>query len=335
MSSWKLEAKAKGSLAATEELLRLNVNMEEPVDVFDIIEANGVWLVFDHLDAALGMFVRQEGAAGILINNRRPRSVQRLTAAHEYGHFRLGHESSLDRSKEIDGFSQVRQEVEAQAFALDFLMPLQLVEKSWDALDLPQDPNSVHPHQAYQLATSMGVSYIACVVQLRAMEQISYGKSKELLEYSPKTIKRLLTGGVGPIDPWADIWPVEYEDDGRNLQVRQRDEIRLKLPEQPSNGYRWELKDPEEPDPFSIVGDDFELLSEQDTSVGASGHRFLSLRAEVVGNWALGFRLARAWAAESTVDEFELAVEVLENEFGGERSGLREGIKRGLLAGAK
>lgn len=331
MASWMEEAKAKGGLAATEELLELEVDVTRPVEVFDIIERGGIWLFFGELEAALGTFVRQGDAAGIFINNRRPRSVQRLTAAHEYGHFKLGHMASLDGSREIDGFSKVRQEVEAQAFALDFLMPLQLVDATWDLLDLPRDANRVHPHQVYQLATTMGVSYIACVVQLRAMEHISYTKSRELLDYKPKEIKRLLTGGLGPADPWADIWPVEEEDAGREIIVRQRDEIRLKLSENPTTGYQWQLDDTEE-SPFAVIGDDFELIDP--LAIGGPGHRFLSLRADLAGTWTLALTLHREWQPNSAVSNFALRVHVEDNEFGGERSGLREGVKRELLARA-
>ncbi len=323
------EAKAKGGLAATEELLELGVDVAKPIEIFDIIERSGIWLIFDELDSALGTFVRQGNAAGILINNRRPRSVQRLTAAHEYGHFRLGHQASLDGHKEIDGFSKVRQEVEAQAFALDFLMPLQLVEATWDLLDFPEDGAQVHPHHVYQLATTMGVSYIACVIQLRAMERISYTKSRSLLDYRPKEIKRLLTGGLGPADPWADVWPVEEQDTGRELTVRQRDEIRLKLSENPTTGYRWHLEEAEG-DPFAIIGDDFDVLDS--TIIGGSGHRFISLRADLAGTWMLGLRLRREWQPSSEIDTFALRVRIEHNEFGGERSGLREGVKRELLA---
>lgn len=330
MANWKEVAKQTGALKATECLLSQGIDLTRQVEVFDLVEASGIWLVFGELDGALGVFKREGSTTGIMINNRRPRSVQRMTAAHEFGHFMLGHNWSVDGTTEIDGFSQVRQEIEAQAFALDFLMPLQLVEACWDQLKLPAETSKIEAHQVYLLATSMGVSYIACVIQLRAMEKLTLGESKALLQYTPKKAKQALGAGVAPVDPWADVWPVEQSDSGRDLAVRLRDEIRIKLSESPSTGYRWEL-DAESAGFFSITGDEFEGADL--FAVGAGGHRFLSIRADQPGLGRLVLSLRRAWASVNTSQSFLLNVTVNENEFGGERTGVRRGVQEQLLLG--
>lgn len=330
MARWLDVAKQKGALQAAEWLLRLNADQTRPVEVFDIIEKNGIWLLFDALDGALGMFKREGSVAGILINNRRPRAVQRLTAAHEFGHFVLGHDGSVDGQSQIDGFSNVRQEVEAQAFAMDFLMPLQLVEATRDHLSLPSDSSKLQPHQIYQLATSMGVSYTACVIQLRAMEMVTLSESKRLLQYTPKKAKRILSGGIGPVDPWADVWPIEEVDSGRQLQIQVRDEIRLKLSELPSTGYRWDFE-PQSLDTFSVVGDEFEGLREP--VVGSGGHRFFSIRVDAPGKHELELTLRRSWNPRSVLRDFHVTVIASENLFGGERIGPRGNIQKLLLEG--
>src|ERR1019366_7589204 len=85
----------------------------------------------------------------------------------------------------------------------------------------------------------MGVSYRACVVQLRQTDKISRSRAQEFLSWQPKALKRLVGDGVGPLDPWADVWPLDESDSGRSLPLRVNDEIRIMLPETPSTGYRW------------------------------------------------------------------------------------------------
>lgn len=331
MARWMDVAKQTGALKAAELLLSLDVDRTRPIDVFDIIEESGVWLVFGKLDAALGMFKREGSVAGILINNCRPRAVQRLTAAHELGHFVLGHDGSVDSAVQIDGFSMVKQEVEAQAFAMDFLMPLELVEATRDSLKLSPDSSKLQAHEMYQLATAMGVSYIACVIQLRAMDMVTLSESKELLRYTPKKAKKALGGGLGPEDPWADIWPIEEADIGRELQPQVRDELRLKMTERPSTGFRWEL-DARSLDAFTVIGDEFEGVDSQ--SVGSGGHRFFSIRVDAPGQHELILNLQRSWNLKSAQHEFRITVAASENFFGGERQGPRMKVQERLLAGA-
>lgn len=332
MTRWLNVAKQRGALRAAEWLLHLNADQTRPVEIFDIIEKNGIWLLFASLDGALGMFKREGSVAGILINNRRPRAVQRLTAAHEFGHFVLGHADSVDGQSQIDGFSKVKQEVEAQAFAMDFLMPLQLVEATRESLSLPSDPSKLQPHQIYQLATSMGVSYTACVIQLRAMEMITLSESQMLLQYTPKKAKKLLGGGIGPVDPWADVWPIEEADYGRELKLQVRDEVRVKLSEVPSTGYRWHLQ-PKSVDTFTVTGDEFE--GQSDGQVGSGGHRFFSIRVDVPGRHELALTLCRPWTSESVQREFHIVVFASENLFGGEKLGPRAKIQELLLTGVE
>ena len=119
------------------------------IDVFDAITDLQIPLVFEALDELLGACVRVNSAAvGILVTTRRDLHMQRFTAAHELGHFVLGHEGSLDREVRMPGHTIGRdiQEVEADAFAAEFLMPKWLVKaaaqrRTWWG----QDPCSCRP----------------------------------------------------------------------------------------------------------------------------------------------------------------------------------------------
>ena len=62
------------------------------VDVFDCIGRAGAKLVFESLDARLlGGFVKLHEFVGIILNTKNSLCIQRFVAAHELGHFALGH----------------------------------------------------------------------------------------------------------------------------------------------------------------------------------------------------------------------------------------------------
>ena len=127
-------------LRRRRELVRLNVDQNQPINIFQVIEQAGIWLFFQPLKDLQGVYLKEAktGARAILINSRRPLSMQRLTAAHEYGHDVLGHEASLDDAADVEpSDTQVTQEAAAQTFANDFLMPPQLVNTQWNSLGLP------------------------------------------------------------------------------------------------------------------------------------------------------------------------------------------------------
>ncbi len=65
------------------------------IDVFGTLVTYGVPLLFKPLDGLLGVFL-PEPSPGVLITTQRSLSIQRLTGAHEMGHYRLQHRPSLD-----------------------------------------------------------------------------------------------------------------------------------------------------------------------------------------------------------------------------------------------
>ena len=119
-------------IAAAESANRLldetGVDQTRQIDVFGLCEDLGLWLVFLPLDNLLGAYV-PEGVGGIMITTARPVSVQRFTAAHELGHWRMdhGHGLALDGAEHILGRSPLEAEQLAQFFAANLLMPPPLV----------------------------------------------------------------------------------------------------------------------------------------------------------------------------------------------------------------
>ena len=62
--------------AAGRLLAEAGVDQKQRIDVFDLCERIGLWLVFFPLDGLLGAFL-PEGSGGIIITTQRPVAVQR------------------------------------------------------------------------------------------------------------------------------------------------------------------------------------------------------------------------------------------------------------------
>src|SRR5262245_40145325 len=69
---------------------------EGRIDVFDMLIQNDIPIMFRPLTGRLGAFLNEDGSRGVIITTERPLSVQRFTAAHEFGHAMLEHEPSID-----------------------------------------------------------------------------------------------------------------------------------------------------------------------------------------------------------------------------------------------
>src|SRR5713226_6132053 len=106
------------------------------VDVFGAIQTIDLPLLLRPLQGLLGAYL-SDPAPGVLVTTQRPMSIQRFTAAHELGHFSLRHDPSLDDESILRRMPVTAppsgnfQEVEADAFAVAFMMPKWLI--AWHA----------------------------------------------------------------------------------------------------------------------------------------------------------------------------------------------------------
>ena len=124
--------------------------MEPPIDIFDAANALGLAvfkspmennisgkLVQNHLiDASAGVAGGTSGWS-IIVNSAHPYVRQRFTIAHEIGHFikHRGEEDMVDGEVVDDQFYRSNmsdeREVEANKFAANLLMPLDVVMRSY------------------------------------------------------------------------------------------------------------------------------------------------------------------------------------------------------------
>lgn len=96
-------------------------------------------------------------------------------------------------------------------------------------------------------------------------------------------------------------------DDGTTVSVRPDDQIVLRLPENPTTGYRWELA----PNQLIEVLSDTVELGDQ-PGFGSGGMRVLRLRPITTGSGQLQLRHWQPWEGETSVTHrFAVNVEVL------------------------
>lgn len=298
------EAILRGTRAAS----RLHKNLElrkqletrgGRVDVFGVIAELELPLLFRPLDSLLGVYM-PHSMAGILITTKRPLSVQRFTGAHELGHYRLGHKTSLDneeilrRSPFAADVNYDLQEIEADAFAVEFLLPkwllsMQARRHGWKAQDFEQ------AHMAYQLSLRLGASYDATCRALERYKFITPRKREQLLEVPPKRIKKELLDGHDQEPGWSDIWLLSEHDEGAIIEGGRTDLFILKLREHSGAGYLWNFDQLDNAN-FAIVRDERIAFNEEE--YGGDVIRWISAQSKASHSGELALAERRPWLSD-------------------------------------
>ncbi|MDR0417786.1 MAG: ImmA/IrrE family metallo-endopeptidase, partial [Propionibacteriaceae bacterium] len=245
--------------AARRLLDELGFDTTRPVDPFDAIARLGLVLVFKPLDDVLGVTLpgRPGGPAGILLNQNRPVPIQRLTAAHEIGHWVLHHGLLTgepagwiaDHSIEVMGQADRDTEREARRFARAFLMPAELVAAAVARYAPAGEPLSAE--DVYRLARDVGAPYSDACRRLRDEGLVGPADYVRLRDARPSEIKRRLTGGE-PAPPGSEVWVIDEtaaadlrtgaeprEPAAVGVDVAVGDQLLAALPESAGTGYRW------------------------------------------------------------------------------------------------
>lgn len=87
-------------------------------------------------------------------------------------------------------------------------------------------------------------------------------------------------------------------DNGARITLMPGQTLLIRLPENPTTGFRWQAA------PDTIIDDDRFVAAGSGTA-GAAGERFFTLTASAIGV-TLRFTLARAWETETPMEEFTI-----------------------------
>ena len=303
------------------------------VDVFGAIHTVGLQLLVRPLRGLLGAFLT-DPIPGVLVTTERQMSIQRFTAAHELGHFFMGHRPSLDDKSILrrmpttpepgPGF----QETEADAFAVAFMMPKWLLlshcsRQNWHIQDLSR------PAIVYQLSLRLGASYEATCRTLVRYELISTAIMRDLLLTRRRRLKAALLGEHRPDNYRGDVWYLTTRDADTRIDGSRNDLFVLRLPENSGGGYLWDF-DQLIARGFAIVRDECEAADAE--GVGASVVRRVTGAAEepeIGPRGRVTVDEKRPWQASSPISSL-----TLDMDFTGPEKGLSRAERRHLLEAA-
>jgi Zn-dependent peptidase ImmA (M78 family)/predicted secreted protein len=303
------------------------------VDVFAASLELNLPLLLRPLDGLLGVYIA-DPIPGVLVTTERPLSIQRFTAAHELGHFRLEHLPSLDDESSIlrrMGMPTMAagpnmQEVEADAFAVAFLMPRWLISwhcqrQGWHAKDL------VQPTVAYQLALRLGASYEATTWTLERYNLIAPPQGRALRETQPRQIKIELLREHRPTDYRGDVWSLTERDAGTQIDGSRNDHFVLRLNEHCGGGYLWNI-DQLRDSGFVVVRDDRESTDHE--GIGGPVTRSVTAALEQARRGQVSLVECRPWQPTTPITNLSF-----EYDFTGpEEEGLSRAERRHLLEAA-
>jgi Zn-dependent peptidase ImmA (M78 family) len=304
------------------------------VDVFGSSFAIHLPLLLRPLKGLLGAYLPHP-IPGVLVTTERPLSIQRLTAAHEVGHFRLEHLPSLDdesilrrmampNRSGMDGPNM--QEVEADAFAVAFLMPRWLIEwhchrQGWLVRDLAK------PLNVYQLSLRVGTSYEATTWTLQRLNLISSSVGQKLRQTQPRAIKVELLREYRPSDYRGDVWLLTERDGGTRIDGSRNDQFVLRLNEHSGGGYLWNI-DQLKASGFAVIRDDTESVDHQ--GVGNPTTRSVTAVLEQAQRGELSLSETRPWQPTAPITELKLNYDFT----GPEEEGLSRAERRQALEAA-
>jgi Zn-dependent peptidase ImmA (M78 family) len=304
------------------------------IDVFGAMLRVDLPLLMRPLRGLLGAYI-PDPIPGVLITTRRPLSIQRFTAAHELGHFRLGHEPSLDdetilrrmaSTARLSRLGPEAQEVEADSFAITFMMPLWLVQWHCQRQNWRKD-NLRNPHVVYQLSLRIGASYEATTWTLQRYNLITPNIGKGLRETSPRELKVNLLAGYTPANYRGDVWVLTERDAETRIDGSRTDHFVLRLNEHSGGGYLWNAEQLKQSG-FAIVGDNRASLDED--GIGSHTIRNLTAYPEVAVRGKLALDECRPWQPNEPLASLKL-----EYDFTGpEEEGLSRAERRQMLEAA-
>lgn len=283
-------------------------------DIGGVVARMGVPVIYRPLNKLWGACVSvDEEHRGILVTNKLGRHVQRFTLAHEFGHYLLGHQMSLDETVgfagRFDEDGKPDEEYAADTFASELLAPKRLIRASakrhrWTRALLTQPPT------VYQLSVRLGISFPAAAWALAAHDLITKQAAQDLQGQKVLKLKHALVGKSLLEDSWADVWHITSADTGTFLEAGPNDVFAIHLQENASAGFLWQLVEAHH---VQVLKDG---RPQQTLLYGAPTDRVVCVKFTQPGVHELKFAHVRPWNNE-TLESIHIAVDGLGKEQGG------------------
>jgi Zn-dependent peptidase ImmA (M78 family) len=106
-----------------KEIVRQLIKKHKSNDPFQIAKEKNIIVLFEELRSTLGFYSSYKRIKFILINNQPEEMIQHFVCAHELGHAILHPKSNTPFLRANTLFSLEKLEVEANTFAVELLLP--------------------------------------------------------------------------------------------------------------------------------------------------------------------------------------------------------------------
>lgn len=164
---------------AAEDILEAHRITSPPVPIERLAKSLGARLRHEALKGGLSGFLYREGNSAIIgINTHHSPARQRFTIAHEMGHLvlhqqrsvRVDHEFQLRLRSDLSSQGTNQEEMEANLFAAEILMPKSLIERDLGTIETVDllDSRAIEA-----LSKKYGVSVQALLIRLAALGYIN------------------------------------------------------------------------------------------------------------------------------------------------------------------
>ncbi len=234
--SWA-DAHGIAMISARQAHEDLQVPRDRYIDVFAVLQALEIEVVLQDLGPLLGLYVSEhDSGPACLLNSGLSEIHLRHTLAHELGHHRLQHGTTIDHEatatgKWGQGWSAV--EKAAEMFASWFLMPLPAVLAACERIGA----RPASACDAYRVARWLGTPYATTVRHLAQLKIINRSSMSSWLRAAPAELARQLAPDIGlPAGPHVHLLAPEAHDG--DLYAAPGDILRLGFPGE------WDLPAP-------------------------------------------------------------------------------------------
>jgi Zn-dependent peptidase ImmA (M78 family) len=170
-----------GAKRGREARADLGLGSDGPLDdLLTVVEDAGAHVVvLDLPDGVAGAYIAKPDCPLLFVNGAQWIARQRFTLAHEFGHHRMEHDSVVDQQVAISGYLHDPNEVCANAFAAEFLMPRRAIAR-WGADNVRGDQPTLE--HVCVLAAQYGVSAQAARYALEAADVLTSARRKRQLD---------------------------------------------------------------------------------------------------------------------------------------------------------
>ncbi|MDA9474355.1 hypothetical protein XI03_07490 [Bradyrhizobium sp. CCBAU 65884] len=218
------------------------------------------------------------------------------------------------------------QELEANAFAVAFMLPRWLIawhsqRQGW-TVDAFRRPSTI-----YQLSLRMGASYEAMCWTLSQNQLIKPNQVQELLQTQPRELKVGLLEGYKPQNYRGDVWLLTERDAGTRIDGSRNDLFVLRLEEHSGGGYLWDI-DQLKASGFAVVRDALE--SHDDDGVGGHVIRRVTAAPTESRRGRMSLEERRPWETDQPLAILNVDFDLT----GPEEEGLSRAERRVLLEAA-